>query len=392
MKEVTLGHYNVFVFGIAIACPIALSMLTACSSASDTAIDEAAHASGSRSLDDGTKNIKSIPPQSNAVGIHETPSVSGSRSLEDWKTINKSNHPPSKPGCYTLTYPSQTWSEIQCLKASDMPPRGRTSIDVMASRRVFAGNGTDWFGDVTATGSKIQKVEAGFYAVDGVTWEYDPHDSRYNSYTLQINSNSFHSPASGSYSNCSAWQQYVYSSNWWQAAWIEYWLFNYPPAGNNGCPSPMTQWDSTTCHGFGSLVSAPLVPIGDLSALTFYASAKDPEFDNALDEVWLYYNGTYYADVESATVLSLYQGWTAEEFNVVGDMNGSEAEFNSGVTLAPLALITPTPFPTGTWLSCSSTAPGIATGETNNLTLGSCSPSSSSCAGTCGSIYFTESH
>jgi hypothetical protein len=76
--------------------------------------------------------------------------------------------------------------------------------------------------------------------------------------------------------------------------------------------------------------------------------------------------------------------WNQVEYNVVGDAGGSEAEFNtSGVSIKVNIAATD-----GSTSAPSCEADTGTTGESNNLTLGSCTAS----GGSTPSISFTESN
>jgi hypothetical protein len=76
----------------------------------------------------------------------------------------------------------------------------------------------------------------------------------------------------------------------------------------------------------------------------------------------------------SDSVLNIQSNWNAVEFNIVGDGNGDQAEFNSGATVGVRIAVD-----NGT-IAAPSCVSGAGfdgfTGETNNLNLvpGSCCP------------------
>lgn len=84
-----------------------------------------------------------------------------------------------------------------------------------------------------------------------------------------------------------------------------------------------------------------------------------------------------YSTTESDSLTGLASAWASSEFNVIGDGNASEAVFGSGASIKVNIAVT-----SGTPPTCESGAG--TTGETNNLTLGSCTASGSS-------VQFTES-
>ena len=161
---------------------------------------------------------------------------------------------------------------------------------------------------------------------------------------------------------------------------MEYWLFNYPPAGSNNCPSGLVNWvnlgtaasASTTCHGESSVTTVPVQPITSLGSMELWAAANalvaDPSSVVRADIVTLCVGATCNS-AQAPNVLSLYQGWSSEEFNVVGDWNLTEADFNVGTAITVHAKISPVSFPPGDWLSCTGNGVTGVTGEFNNLNL-----------------------
>lgn len=377
---------QVLACGIAVKCSVAISLLTACGSAPSRDGEEL-----------GTQSELLAAPGAGSGSV----SVSGTPSLADWQRATKSTRPPTA-GCFSISYPSQAWTSVQCATPpiSGGSQGGSTGVAAPSSDLAVpssgvesnggnGGNGNDWFAYVT--GSKIQDVAGIFPLTDNLQSEYDPqYNNRPNAYCLQINSNRFYSPACGSYLNCLGWQQFEYSSTQLGGVFMEYWMYNYPPAGSNNCPSGWSTFNSTTCHLVSEVNPVPLQVITSLNSMELFGSAQDPEFDEPLDMVWLYADGTYYAIVENAATLSLYQNWSYAEFNVVGDWNSTEAVFNSGTLITVQSQITPITYPGGNWLTCQHSAPWY-TLEYNNLTLGTlCSANQGSSSDPTGYIQFSE--
>ena len=302
------------------------------------------------------------------------------------------------PGVLRSTYPSTAWVDLPCVKPTRSGgSQGHAPDGVIAAVRAHAtrsgagnaGDGNDWFAHVS--GSTVQDID-GTLSTSNIQWEDDPNYSNVpDSYCIQINSNLFYSPQCGSYSDCVGWQQYEYSSKYVNngsgGLFMEYWLFNYPPAGSNNCPDGWSVWDTTTCHLVGGVASLSAIPATDLGSVEIRAVANERTAD------WIeFYDPTaqtWYANSADATVLSLYEEWNQIEFNVVGDWNGTEAEFNTGAAITVSGSITLTTNPGGTWLTCDTNNYGGATAEYNNLTLSnSCTISQGSADGT---FQFSES-
>jgi hypothetical protein len=68
------------------------------------------------------------------------------------------------------------------------------------------------------------------------------------------------------------------------------------------------------------------------------------------------------------SVVDLATGWLESEFNIFGDGDGSEAVFNTGSSITVRVALTD-----GSTTAATCEADAGTTGETNNLTLKSCS-------------------
>ena len=124
-------------------------------------------------------------------------------------------------------------------------------------------------------------------------------------------------------------------------------------------------------------VSAPNVAATSLGKLKLSGSVS-----SGRDTV-IFTNGTQaYSASEADTTVHLGSWWKQSEFNVVGNAGGSEAVFNSGVSLTVNLVVKD-----GTTNAPTCIANDGTTGESNNLNLGACKTAS----GTSPSISFTES-
>ena len=296
--------------------------------------------------------------------------------LQAWRRASVSTPPPTK-GCFSKSYPSTTWTPVPCSstphkrasRSPAAPAMGPRSPKANTSSQMggIAGNGTDWFAEVS--GTTVQGVNGSFPSTSNITSEYDPqYSNRADSYELQINSNAFASPWCTGYSGCFGWQQFEYSSEEVGGVFIEYWLFNYPPAGTNSCPNGLNVWDSTTCHLIGSVTPVPAAPATELGDMELVVESNAAPRYSGQDWTAVFIGEDAYASSADASMLSLYQDWTEVEFNVVGDFNATEAVFNAGASITANVLIGTATSPGGTWLSCTHSW-SEATGEYNNLTL-----------------------
>lgn len=281
-----------------------------------------------------------------------------------WRTAIASTPLPAA-GCFTAHYPSKTWKAVACAPAPNklyLPASGLGSFTV--------GNGHDYAAGV----SRIIKSGVGsFPSIRGLRTESNNGSS--NTYSLQVNSQFFASPAcSGGQRGCLGWQQFVYSqgggSNY---VFMQSWLIGY----GSHCPTGWNQY-STDCYRNSGATGVPTQSLLNFHDLQLSGSAVSGGNDTAK----LTTSNDAYSASESDSVVHLSGYWNVAEFNVFGDGGGSEADFNSGTKITVKVQLQDGS--TGAPI-CESNAG--TTGETNNLNLGSCSVHS----GTSPYISFTES-
>ena len=284
------------------------------------------------------------------------------RSRVEWQRSMARLSPPAR-GCYTSTFPQIAWRKVTCVAPPNRPyPPHR------GPRAFVVGNGTDFAAEVTgnmigATGS--------FDSVSGVTSETGVVGGTggqvANTYSLQLNTRPFTTTRCSSGGNpvgCRGWQQFIYSNAGF--AFIQYWLLQY----NATCPSG---WNTFTFSGSTDIycwrngansVSVPTQPIANLSALSLSGNAVN----GGNDSVVMTTSGGSFTAANADNILNLASGWQAAEFVLVGDCCGSQANFNSGVTLAVRTVAH----------NNTTNAPTCRlegyTGETNNLTLSGTPP------------------
>ncbi len=273
--------------------------------------------------------------------------------------------PSDQEGCFHASFPSLTWEQIDCVEAPNHP----VGHPVVVPETV--GNGDDYAASVTS--GLISQTVGTFPTVTGVTSETD---GKKNTYSIQLNSNFMSGRAAcKNVSGCLSWLQYVYSSSE-KAAFMQYWLI-----GIGTCPSG-AGWISDgggDCYKNSTAVSVPTIAITSLSQLKMSGTAV-----NGGKDTLVFTNGTQaYTTTGADTVADLASAWTASEFNVIGDGGGSEAVFNKGSSVTVKVAVT-----NGTTNAPKCVANDGTTGETNNLTLGSCSAQ----GGSSPFIQFTESH
>jgi len=286
--------------------------------------------------------------------------------LKGWRS-DMTHGLPSKQGCFTSTYPSNQWQEVPCGTAPLIPYRPGHGVSPTV------GNSS---GDAMASVSGHISLSVGsFDSVTGVTSETGTNGA--NSFSLQLNSNTFTSPAcAGGNALCKGWQQFVFSNTSppLPQAFIQYWLIEYV----NTCPAGWTA-NGVDCFQNSSAVFLPgQATISQLADMSMMGQAIDGGNDTLVFGV-----GTKLFAVQNTdTVLVLANGWTRSEFNVLGDGNGTAATFNSGSSIVVRVAVD-----SGT-RSAPSCVSASTTAETNNLNFAT-APTTQ--RGTMPAVIFTES-
>jgi len=192
-----------------------------------------------------------------------------------------------------------------------------------------------------------------------------------NDYSLQLNSDFMNTAACNGArvpAQCLDWEQFVYASGY-DSAFMQYWLINW----NNPCPAGWFSY-STDCYTNSNAVTVPREAITKLKTLKLSGSAKKGGIDTLTFTV-----GTQaFSTTGSDSVVDLATAWTESEFNIVGDGDGSGADFNSGSSVTVKVAVS-----NGTKNAPTCASDAGTTGETNNLNLGSC-------AGTGGATPYIE--
>jgi hypothetical protein len=289
--------------------------------------------------------------------------------VEQWRASIVAS-PSDQEGCFHASFPSLTWEKVECVEAPSRP-MGRSGVVPET-----VGNGNDFAAAVTS--GLISQTVGTFPTVRGVWLETDGW--WWNTYSIQLNSNFMSGTAAcEGVSGCMSWLQYVYSSSE-KAAFMQYWLI-----GIGTCPSG-GGWNSygSDCYKNSTAVTVPTIAITSLSQLKMSGTAVAGGNDTLV-----FTNGTHaYTTSGADTVADLATAWTASEFNVIGDGGGSKAVFNKGSSVTVNVAVD-----NGTTNAPKCVANDGTTGETNNLTLGSCSAVGGSAqGGPPPYIQFTESN
>jgi hypothetical protein len=279
--------------------------------------------------------------------------------------------PTTGNGCFHASYPNLVWEKVDCMI---VPPR---SVHPLHGRPadgppiMVAGDRDDTL--VQAQG--LISTAIGTFKTTGVTSETGAGVPKYdnqgnlgpNQYSVQLNTNgsSTNSHCDG-HSECTVWQQFVYSTHYPNAdspavILIEYQLLNYDKYGTVGCPTGFTQyiWD---CVGNSPAVVVPEVPAKDLGNLSLTATALAGENDS----LFMSYGTEVYYLNQPDSWLDISSLWTRAEFNVLGNGNASRADFNSGSSIT----VTITLLDGGAPAECVGHT-GL-TLESNNLNMGAC--------------------
>ncbi len=310
------------------------------------------------------------------VPVPAPPAASPStETLKNWRSGMTQVPPPSTAapggGCFTASYPNIQWQEVPCAQGVTPPPFPPGPARTPPAGGAFSvGNGVDPIAGVTS--GHVSTAVGSFDSVSGVTsitGEFGAND-----YSLQLNSNTFSSPVcsgAGTPSQCVGWQQFVFSNlgctsgpNQVPCNFIQYWLIGW---GSMNCPVTggwmfFMNGNDEECYTNSNLLVPPQQPIANLGNLTVTAQANS----GGLDSMIFSSGTTLYLVQNNANVLGLSTGWTAAEYNLVGDGNGTGSTLNSGSSMTVR-----TSLDNGTTSApvCVSGTFGGYTAEFNNLNL-----------------------
>jgi hypothetical protein len=236
---------------------------------------------------------------------------------------------PQKPllggGCAKAEYPEKEWRETPCAKeAAPAVQRGGLSP-------LITGQGFDYVAQVSGV---MTYASGAFAPIAGLTSE-NTDTGLPNAYSIQLNTNTFHSPLCQG-SSCMGWQQFVYwTSPGSTGLHIQYWLQNYEPTGS--CPttggwtfSPAKASKPAACYKDGPAAAVPAVPATALDqvSLTGFIDSSNNEY------VSFAYGKAMYQTPASPSVLGLAGAWKQAEFNVFGEGGGDEAIFSAGTVMS----------------------------------------------------------
>ncbi len=273
-------------------------------------------------------------------------------------------------GCFTATYPNAQWQEVPCAQGVTPPPfppvPGRSAPDGAA---FTVGGGTDPVPGVTS--GHISTAVGSFDSVSGVTSVMTGTTA--DDYSLQLNVNTFSSAVCSGAANpakCVGWQQFIFSNGQCTSGnvmvactFMQYWLIGW---GKTICPSGWTFYLNGTddeCYTNSNILVPPTQTIPNLGNLSVTGQAVSGGFDTVIFSS----GATLYAVQNADSQLSLANGWTAAEYNLVGDCCGYAATLNSGSSM--IVRISVDNGSTTSAPVCVSGSFGGYTAETNNLNL-----------------------
>jgi hypothetical protein len=249
--------------------------------------------------------------------------------LEGWHR-GMARVPPPNQGCFTSSYPNTQWQEVPCVPGPTVPFPPARIPPARGPEPSTVGNGNDVATGVTT--GHISTSVGSFDSVSGVTSvtsEFGADD-----YSLQLNTNTFSSPiCSGAEmpSQCVGWQQFIFSNLQCSGpcTFMQYWLIGW---GKTTCPTGWMFFLNGTddeCYMSSSAVVPPQQTIANLGNLSVVAEA----ISGGMDAVIFSSDTNLYTVQVNDNALSLAEGWTAVEYNIVGDCCGSAATFNSGSSI-----------------------------------------------------------
>jgi hypothetical protein len=331
----------------------------------------------------------STSPSAGTVADAQTLSGPEKAARQTWRAVMRNTPLPGK-GCFHVSYPNVAWESVECKEAkprANPPPVNRT-VDTLGAPG--AGGGSDYF----ARAQGLITSAYGKFFISGVSSETNvvtpstPSTASdlilgSNEYSLQLNTNNAQTAACGDYGACFVWQQFMYGTDYNQpgeaALFMQYWLYNWvgncPKSywGNNyargGVPFP-----GGTCFKNSKYAALPDIPVTNLGDVILSGFAANGGNDTIALE---YGDDSWSVSAEDSSFasnpgLDIASVWNQAEFNVVGDMNLTQAQFNLGSQIIVVLQILDGSQSAPTCVSPQNNFGDGATGETNNMNLGTC--------------------
>jgi hypothetical protein len=365
------------------------------------AITAAALAAGLLVQTQGFTQVPTSPSPGASTANHSgTTSDPEKEARKTWHAVMR-NIPLPGTGCFHARYPNVAWDSAKCEES-------KPDAHPMAVNRTVgapaAGNGTDY----VAQAQGLISAAYGKFFISGVTNETNvktslttnPHPiTGSNEYSLQLNTNNLcgsttpanectlgtyiHTAACGDYADCFVWQQFIYATDYDctpygshcgnAGLFMQYWLYNWVgncPHGWNTVNPTVNNGEQLSCWHNSRIQPVPNIPVTNLGDVILAGNAEN----GGNDEVALEYGDDSWAVSNTDNSAPCCKGgldiasvWNQAEFNVVGDADLTDAQFNVGAQVIVLLEL----------YDGSQSAPTCpknvgTTGETNNLTLGAC--------------------
>lgn len=325
-------------------------------------------------------------PSASTVADAQTMSGPEKAARQTWRAVMRNTPLPAK-GCFHVSYPNVAWESVECKVAE---PRAHPPLVNRTVGAPGAGGGSDYFAEAQG----LITSAYGKFFVSGVASETNvvtpsiPSTAKdlilgSNEYSLQLNTNNAQTAACGDYGDCFVWQQFMYGTDYNQpgeaALFMQYWLYNW--VGN--CPK--SYWGNDyvrggvpfpggTCFKNSRYAALPDIPVANLGDVILSGSAANGGNDTIALE---YGDDSWSVTAEDSSLasnpgLDIASVWNQAEFNVVGDMNLTQAQFNHGSQIIVVLQILDGSQSAPTCVSPHNNFGDGATGETNNMTLGTC--------------------
>jgi len=314
-----------------------------------------------------------------------------------WSQAIRSTAVPAV-GCFHASYPRVAWLRVHCAphpnprdhespRGASVPPQAPTGSALQSPREPeglpivpFVGGGHGGVysaevaaGTITSAVGSVPSVSPGASEEDEACPETGPCSFTPEKFSLQLNANTFSGATEcGSIAGCEGWEQFIYSSSL-NEVFIEFWLINHQkPKEGNKCPGgwswlgpqtePSLEYLEADCNLKSEMtsLSGGALKVSGLTGATLEGKANS----GGLDSVVLVTGGGSATATGAANLLHLDKGWKIAEFAVIGDFNGTKADFSPKTTLTVNTAIRPSTLTDAT-PRCLNTG---FTAESNNLT------------------------
>jgi|HubBroStandDraft_6_1064221.scaffolds.fasta_scaffold74422_2 hypothetical protein len=288
----------------------------------------------------------------------------------NWRDLMAHN-PASGEGCFHASYPDQSWQSVDC-KVSQALDHTEPVRPTAGAAPAVTGNTNDYVaqaqGLITEAIGTFQTTDVKSETGVGVAEYKDKGILGANEYSLQLNTNANESTAAcAHHSGCTVWQQFLYSTDYYEpgvaAVYIEYWLLGW---GSSDCPTSSWHKYNDDCWINSALTPVGNISITDLDTLGFYGKAEA----GGDDKVFFSYGSEAVSMSFKDSVLDIASVWKQAEFNILGDTDGSRADFNKGASINVFLELVD-----GSNSAPKCVADAGTTGESNNLNLGKCEAS-----------------